>query len=93
MTATGVVTAPGPGVFTAHLDVGPKRFNDSERALAALEAHLSDEAGARARSAGVEQVRFSVDRTITQVEVEGQPMFIEAKVSVTAQGRPRIATG
>lgn len=93
MTATGVVSAPGPGVFAAHLAEGPKRFTDSEKALAALERHLTDEAEARARAAGVEEVRVTARRDVSEVEIEGQPMFIEARISVTAQGRPRIATG
>ena len=50
-------------------------------------------ARARARAAGVEEIRFTVARNIKQVDIEGQPMFIEASVKVTAQGRPRIAVG
>ena len=93
MTATGIVSAPGPGVFAAHMADGPKRFNDADKAMAALERELTDEAEARARAAGVEEVRVTARRDLTEVEIEGQPMFIEAQISVTAQGRPRIATG
>jgi N-methylhydantoinase A/oxoprolinase/acetone carboxylase beta subunit len=93
MTATGLVSAPGPGVFAAHLPEGPRRFADRDAALAALERALTEEAAARARAAGVEELRSAVSRDISEVEIEGQPMFIEARVKVTAQGRPRIATG
>jgi N-methylhydantoinase A/oxoprolinase/acetone carboxylase beta subunit len=93
MTATGLVSAPGPGVFAAHLPEGPRRFADRDRAMAALERALTEEATARARAAGVEEVRSAISREISEVEIEGQPMFIEARVKVTAQGRPRIATG
>lgn len=93
MTATGLVSAPGPGVFAAHLPEGPRRFADRDAALAALERALIEEATARARAAGVEEVRSAISREISEVEIEGQPMFIEARVKVTAQGRPRIATG
>ena len=93
MAATGLVTAPGPGLFVAHLPDGPKRFNDRDRALAALESSLSGEAEARARAAGVEEMRLTVIRDLTEIAVEGKPMFIEAQVKVVAQGRPRIATG
>ncbi|MCY1128124.1 hydantoinase/oxoprolinase family protein [Frigidibacter sp. RF13] len=93
MHAEGIVTAPGPGVFAAHLPEGPKRFNDRDKALQALERALSADADARARAAGVEEVRLSVTRDLSEIEVEGQPMFIEARLRVTAQGRPRIATG
>jgi N-methylhydantoinase A/oxoprolinase/acetone carboxylase beta subunit len=91
MVAAGTVTAGGPGVFVAHLPAGPQRFADRDAALAALEAALRDEAGAQARAAGVEEIRVSVAREIDEVAVENQPMFIEARLRVTAQGRPRIA--
>jgi hypothetical protein len=93
MSVSGVVTAPGPGAFAAHFEQGPKRFSDRDKALGALEQSLKLEAEARARAAGVEEIRLTVDRDITEIEVEGQPMFIEAKIKVTAQGRPRIAVG
>ncbi|MEZ5885450.1 MAG: hydantoinase/oxoprolinase family protein [Paracoccaceae bacterium] len=93
MHAEGIVTAPGPGVFAAHLPEGPKRFNDRDKALQALERALSADAEARARAAGVEEVRLSVVRDLSEIEIEGHPMFIEARLRVTAQGRPRIATG
>ncbi len=93
MSATGIVTAPGPGVFAAHLPNGPQRFNDRDQALAALEGALKAEAETQAEAAGVEEVRLTVTRDISEIEIEGQPMFIEAKIKVTAQGRPRIAVG
>ena len=93
MTATGTVISGGAGVFVAHLATGPVRFAARDEALAALEAALAREAGSRARAAGVEEVRLTVTREIDEVAVENQPMFIEARLRVTAQGRPRIATG
>jgi len=91
MSATGIVTAPGPGIFAAHLPDGPQRFGSRDQALAALEAHLTAVASARARAAGVEEIRLTVARDVSEIAVEGQPMFIEASLTVTAQGRPRIA--
>ncbi len=91
MSRSGTVTSPGPGVFVIHLPGGPERFADRDAALTALEATLTAEATARARDSGVEEVRLTVERDIREVEIEGQPMFIEAMVKVTAQGRPRIA--
>jgi N-methylhydantoinase A/oxoprolinase/acetone carboxylase beta subunit len=93
MAVTGTVTSGGPGVFVAHLAGGPQRFAARDAALAALETALAEEAAARARAAGVEEVRLTVAREIDEVEVESQPMFIEARLRVTAQGRPRIAAG
>jgi len=93
MQASGTVTSPGPGAYVAHLPEGPARFVESGAAMDALETALTLEASARALAAGVEEVRLSVIRDVTEVEIEGQPMFIEARLRVTAQGRPRIAVG
>lgn len=92
MHAEGIVTSPGPGVFSAHLPAGPARFPAQAEAIAALEQALAEEAASRARASGVEELRLIVDRDIQEIEVEGQAMFIEARIRVTAQGRPRIAS-
>src|SRR5690606_39112407 len=78
--AESVVTSPGPGQFVAHLPAGPARFGDRDAAIAATEAALSADAGARASAAGVEEMRLTVDRDLKEIEVEGQPMFIEARI-------------
>ena len=91
MVAEGTVTAAGPGLFLAHLPSGPARFPDRDAALAALEQALAADAGARAALAGVDHPRLTVVRDIREVPVEGQPMFIEARLRVTAGGRARIA--
>lgn len=86
---TGTVSAKGAGSFAT---LGTT-FTDQEKALAALEAHLSETATTKAKAAGVEDARLTITRDIKEATVEGQPMFIEAVIKVTAQGRPRIATG
>ncbi len=93
MHASGLVTAGGPGVFVAHLAEGPARFAEQDDAIAALTADLTRQARAQALASGVEEPRITVTRDVTSAEVEGQPMFIEASLRVTAQGRPRIAVG
>jgi N-methylhydantoinase A/oxoprolinase/acetone carboxylase beta subunit len=93
MHASGLVTAGGPGVFVALLSDGPARFSERDDALAALVAELTRQARAQALASGVEEPRITVQREISAAEVEGQAMFIEAAVRVTAQGRPRIAVG
>ena len=90
-TAEGTVSAAGPGVFVVHLPDGPQRMGDRDAALATLETALVATATARARAAGVEEARVTVSRDIAEVEVEGSPMFIEARLRATATGRPRIA--
>ena len=49
------------------------------------------EASDRARQAGAVDLRVTVDRAVKEVEIEGRKMFVEASVSVTAAGRPRVA--
>lgn len=91
--ATGTVTSPAEGRFVVHLAEGVETFADRDAAIAALESALLAEAGARARAAGAEDVRLSVTRDIREADVEGRRMFIEATISATASGRPRIAHG
>lgn len=85
------VTSPSEGRFTAHLPDGLHNFSDRDAALAATEAALTAEATARARLAGAEDLRVTVTRDIREAEVEGRAMFIEATLTVTAAGRPRVA--
>ena len=89
--AAGTVSSPAEGRFVAHLASGLQTFSTSDAALQALEAALVAEASDRARAAGAIDLRLVVDRDIRQVEVEGRQMFIEAKVTATASGRPRVA--
>jgi len=89
--ATGLVTSAGEGQFTAHLSYGPQRFPRAEEAIAAMETALRSDAEARARLAGAEDLLVTVARDIREAEIEGRPMFIEATITVTASGRPRVA--
>jgi N-methylhydantoinase A/oxoprolinase/acetone carboxylase beta subunit len=89
--ATGLVTSPGEGRFTIHLPEGLTSYNDRDSALDALEAALTADATTRARAAGAEDLRLTASRDIREAEVEGRSMFIEATVTVTASGRPRVA--
>ena len=47
----------------------------------------------RVRHRAVEEIRLVTEREVSEIQIEGQPMFIEARLRVTAKGRPRIATG
>jgi N-methylhydantoinase A/oxoprolinase/acetone carboxylase beta subunit len=89
--ATGLVSSPGEGRFTAHLPDGLRSFTDRDAALDAMEAALVAEASARARAAGAAELRIATRRDIREAEVEGRTMFVEATLSATASGRPRIA--
>ena len=77
----------------AHLPEGLVAFSRAEDALEAMETALRAEAEARARAAGAEELNVVAFRDLREAEVEGRKMFIEATVSVTASGRPRVAHG
>ncbi|WP_022705212.1 hydantoinase/oxoprolinase N-terminal domain-containing protein [Pseudorhodobacter ferrugineus] len=89
--ATGVVSSAGEGQFTAHLAYGPERFTTKEAAMGAMLAALTDDAAARARLAGADELLITTTKDVREAEVEGRAMFIEATISVTASGRPRVA--
>jgi N-methylhydantoinase A/oxoprolinase/acetone carboxylase beta subunit len=89
--ASAIVTQPSVGRFTAHLPQGLQNFSDRDAALAATEAALIAEASTRARAAGAEDLHITTARQIREAEVEGSPMFIEASLTATASGRPRVA--
>jgi len=85
------LTGGGADQFSVHLADGVQMFTSQDTALAALEAALRDEAGGKAKAAGVDDIRFTIDRDVKTATVEGQTVFIEATLQVTALGRPRIA--
>ena len=93
MHATALVSSPGPGQFALHGAAGVVRFGDRDAALAAAEASLRDQAAGLARAAGAVDLRFVVTQDLREAMVEGQAMFIDATVRVTAYGRPRSAAG
>ncbi|WP_374646270.1 hydantoinase/oxoprolinase N-terminal domain-containing protein [Tabrizicola sp.] len=89
--ATGTISSPAEGRYVTHLASGLQNFSTPEAALEALEAELVAEASQRAREAGAVDLRLVIDREVKDVEIEGRTMFIEARVSATASGRPRVA--
>lgn len=91
--ASGVVTGAGEGRYAVHLAQGPELFADRDAALAALEAALTREVRARATRAGAGALTIRAARDIREVEIEGRPVFVEAEITVTATGRPRVAHG
>ena len=89
--ATGLVTSPTEGRFVAHFTSGLVKYTDRDAALVAMEAALIAEATTRARAAGAEDLRIATTRDIREATVEGRAMFIEATLTATASGRPRVA--
>lgn len=88
---TGNVTSPAEGRFAAHLPDGVEIFADRDAALAALQAALEADVRDRAWRAGAVDLHLNVTRDVKEAEIEGRSMFIEARISITASGRPRVA--
>lgn len=88
---SATVTTPAEGQFIAHLSVGNQTFSSAVAALDAVEAALAAEARTRALAAGAAEVVLSVNRDLRETEIEGRRVFIEATVTVSASGRPRVA--
>ncbi len=88
---SGEITSPGEGRFAAHLPGGVEIFNTLDLALAAMESALTAEARARGKRAGAVDLHLTARRDVKEANIEGRTMFIEASVTVTASGRPRVA--
>ncbi len=93
MRASGQITSPGEGQFRVHFETGPQDYTDQDEAINGLEEYLSAQAMAGARDAGAQGIRVRAERDIRMAKVEGRDVFIEAELTVTASGRPRIAVG
>ena len=90
---TGLVTSPGEGRFAAHFPQGVKVFASREAALAAMLDAVVRSATSRAHEAGAEDCHVTTTQDIREADVEGRAMFIEATLTATASGRPRVAAG
>jgi N-methylhydantoinase A/oxoprolinase/acetone carboxylase beta subunit len=87
----GVITSPAEGRYAAHSPGGVQVFDDLTQALTALTEALTHEARSRALRAGAIDVHLTECRDIKDATVEGRAIFLEATLSVTASGRPRVA--
>lgn len=85
------VTSPDEGRYIVHFPDGPESLPDPEAALAAAEAHLATRVARLAAEAGAADPRIALTRSVREATVEGRPLFVEATVTATATGRPRIA--
>lgn len=91
ITRTATVTQPEPGVFRAHLPDRTEDFIELDLARTAVLEALSELAASEAAKAGAAGVELSLDWSHDDATVEGRPLFVEARASVTATGRPRLA--
>lgn len=85
------VSQPKEGLFRAALGDRQLDFPTEHQALEAAEAFARDAAAEKANEAGAQDPQIIVEHDIRAATVEGQRSFIEATVTATASGRPRIA--
>ncbi len=90
MRESATVVAVSDGCFRVVLPTGPQDFDTPDKAIAALEAALTEKARKAAEKAGAQGVRLSCEKQIRRAEIEGRDVFVETELTVTASGRPRI---
>lgn len=85
------LSQPNPGLFRVASAEGIADFDNEAAALADAVHLASREAAAKANEAGADEVEIAVSQDIRAATVEGERVFVEAFITATASGRPRIA--
>ncbi len=88
---SATISCPAEGCFRLHLPDGPEDFTNLETARGQAEAALDAAARTAAAEAGAGAVHVTLETDVQQAQIEGKTMVIEAKVTATATGRPRLA--
>jgi N-methylhydantoinase A/oxoprolinase/acetone carboxylase beta subunit len=91
VSAQAQVSQPKEGVYRVTAGETVRDFRDETAALDHAEAETRRIAAVSAIAAGTDGAEVSVTRDVTAATIEGQRAFIEAVVTATASGRPRIA--
>jgi N-methylhydantoinase A/oxoprolinase/acetone carboxylase beta subunit len=91
ISRSATITCPAEGRFRAHLHDGTEDFPSFAAARAAAEAALGIAARAAAAEAGAAEVDVTLAADIRDATVEGKCMLVEATITATATGRPRLA--
>ena len=87
---SGSVTSPSEGLYRLHLPDGIQDLQEEEAALRVLEAYLRKSASEEAKASGADDIHIDIDTEIKRANIEGRPIFVEAQMTATASGRPRI---
>jgi len=91
VSAEAIVSQPAEGLFRVAAATMMKDFTDEAAALAWAGEAVSARAAEAARAAGAATAEVTLERDVRVSTVEGQRMFIEARLVAVATGRPRIA--
>jgi len=85
-----ITSVDGGGSFHIQAGDGPKLFIDEKLALEEAEKLLEAQLIEMAEEAGVENPTFEKEILITAPEVDGKRHFMEAKITMSASGLPKI---
>ncbi|MCO5156075.1 MAG: hydantoinase/oxoprolinase family protein [Aquamicrobium sp.] len=91
VTAEVQVSQPQPGLYRLASADGIADFASEEAALDEAERLARAAAATRAAEAGADTVEVAVARDIRAADIDGERAFVEAIVTASASGRPRIA--
>ena len=85
------ITPVGGKRVKLHADSGPIEFDDLEAAVSEAEAILNPQVIKLAEAAGAEAITTDVDRQDIIASNQGETVFFESTITVTASGRPATA--
>jgi len=91
VSAEASVSQPREGVFRLTSPARMKDFGSEAEAVAAAEHDARTLVAEKAQEAGADTAEIDVSHDLRTSTVEGQRMFIEARIVAVASGRPRIA--
>jgi N-methylhydantoinase A/oxoprolinase/acetone carboxylase beta subunit len=91
VSAEATVSQPKEGLFRLATAETLRDFTSEDEALNAAEADVRQRVAERAEMAGADTAEVELVRHLNTSTVEGQRMFIDARIVATAAGRPRIA--
>ncbi|QPC86506.1 hydantoinase/oxoprolinase family protein [Mesorhizobium sp. NBSH29] len=91
VAADARISQPVEGVFRVAVGENLRDFPNEPAALAHAETEVRALAAERALAAGTDAAEISVTSAFKTAVVEGQRTLIEAELTATASGRPRIA--
>jgi hypothetical protein len=91
VTAHALVGQPKIGLFRVAAGAFQRDFATEEEAVATARSEAARMAGEKASAAGAADAEIEVAVEINSATVEGRRCFVEASVTATAAGRPRIA--
>jgi len=91
VSAEAGVSQPKEGLFRLTVGGKVRDFTSEVEAIATADASVRVLAADGAREAGTDMAEIEVTHDLSTSTIEGQRMFIEARIVAVATGRPRIA--